>query len=70
MAYVEPNYKSMKDLKEAVKKGKKVLVFQPGGIFDLPKKKYHSIEGPHYPKPHTWYGVAEVDENNYVISVK
>lgn len=71
MAYVEPNYPTKKALKEAVKAGTEVSVFQPGGIFPLtvPANGRVSVEGPHYPQPHRWYAVVEVDDNNIVTRV-
>lgn len=53
--YVDPNFKSKKELKEAVKAGKYVSAFQPGGIFPGARDGEVSVEGPHYPKPHSWY---------------
>lgn len=53
--YCERNFPTKKALKEAVAKGDKVGVFQPGlgsvptGTADV------SVEGPHFPKPHSWY---------------
>ena len=52
--YVEPNFKSKKLLKEAVKAGQCVSVFSPGP-FPCPENGRVSVEGPHYPKPHSWY---------------
>lgn len=52
--YVNPNYSTKKALKDAVKAGKTVEVFQPGvGI--VPANGEVTIEGPHYPQPHRWY---------------
>lgn len=57
--YVEPNFKSKKALKEAVVAGETVTVFSPGP-FPAKADGQESIEGPHYPKPHTWYARVEV----------
>ena len=71
MAYVSPNFKTKKALKEAVASGKKVRVFQPGGLFPDPTYPgTTSVEGPHYPKPHSWYAVVTMNEDGYVIKVK
>lgn len=70
MAYVNPNFKSKKALKEAVANGDKVEVFAPGplgGPYNGRSKV--SVEGPHYPKPHSWYAVVNVDEDGYVSKV-
>jgi hydroxyacyl-ACP dehydratase HTD2-like protein with hotdog domain len=59
MAYVDPNYKTKADLKKAVKDGKVVRVFSPGP-FPIITHGALSVEGPHYPQPHTWYARVEV----------
>lgn len=60
--YVEPNYRTKKALKDAVKNGEAVSVFIPnGGMFGPdPTNGQFSVEGPHYPKPHTWYARVTV----------
>lgn len=57
--YCEVNFKSKKELKEAVKAGKQIGVFSPGP-FPCPQNGRVSLEGPHYPQPHKWYASAEV----------
>ena len=52
--YVDPNFKTKKELKEAVKAGRTVAVFSPGP-FPAPRNGETSVEGPHYPRPHSWY---------------
>lgn len=54
MAYVSPNFKSKKALKDALKAGQTVEVFEPG-LGRVPTDGYVALEGPHYPQPHTWY---------------
>lgn len=66
--YVSPNFKSKKLLKEAILRGEKVSVFSPGP-FPCPMNGQVTVEGPHYPKPHTWYGTVTVVDG-YVTSVK
>jgi hypothetical protein len=57
--YVNPNFPTKKALKEAVKNGETVTVFAPG--FGTPKHNgIETVEGPHYPKPHSWYARVEV----------
>lgn len=61
--YTVENFKSKKALKEAVLAGAAVEVYQPNG--DLygkvgPFNGVVYLEGPHYPKPHTWYASAQV----------
>ncbi len=67
MAYVNPNFKTKKALKEAVAKGETVTVFSPGP-FGCQQNGRESIEGPHYPKPHTFYASVMV-ENGRVVKV-
>lgn len=57
MAYVNPNFKSKKELKEALKAGRDIEVFQPG-LGTVPENGTVALEGPHYPKPHTWYATG------------
>jgi hypothetical protein len=59
MAYVRPNFKTKKALREAIAKGQQVEVFSPGP-FGCAQNGKETIEGPHYPKPHKWYAVVEV----------
>lgn len=67
--YVSPNFKSKKELKEAVKAGRDVTVFQAGpfGGGELSNGEC-SVEGPHYPKPHSWYARIKV-ANGVVVKV-
>lgn len=72
--YTSINFKTKKELKEAVAQGRSVTIFQPGGIFNPPEASPSytgraTVEGPHYPKPHTWYAQVEVKEGK-VIKVK
>jgi hypothetical protein len=65
--YVQPNYPSKAALKRALKDGEQVRVFSPGP-FPAPTDGKVSVEGPHYPKPHSWYGNAIVSDG-VVVSV-
>ena len=68
--YVNPNFKTKKALKEAVAKGEEVTIFQPGPFGgNEPKDGITAVEGPHYPKPHTWYATVTL-ESGKVIKVK
>jgi hypothetical protein len=55
MTYVSPDFKTKKALKEAIKAGSPISVYEPG-VGVIPQNGTVSLEGPHYPKPHTWYG--------------
>lgn len=68
MAYVDPNFKTKKALKEAVAEGKQVYVFSPGP-FPAKRDGTEYIEGPHYPEPHRWYAQVTVKDGK-VQSVK
>ena len=68
MAYVNPNYKTKKALKEAIVNGDMVTVFSPGP-FGCNQDGVEYIEGPHYPKPHRWYAQITV-VNGVVTKVK
>ena len=61
MAYVSPNYPTKKALKEAIASGAQPRVFSPGP-FGAATNGRETIEGPHYPKPHTWYAEVQVKD--------
>ena len=65
MAYASGNPKTKKLLKEWVAAGKKVNVYNPGP-FPISSGKT-VIEGPHFPRPHTWYASCEIDSNHDII---
>ncbi len=82
MAYTVINFKTKKALKEAVKiynefdnsnvdaANYSVRCYQPGLGPDL--SNYTGkvcLEGPHYPKPHTWYAEAEL-KDGVVVKVR
>lgn len=69
MAYVEPNFKTKKALREALAAGKTVVAYQPGGIFPLKTECVLSVEGPHYPEPHRWYARVYVNAESIVTKV-
>jgi hypothetical protein len=59
--YIDPNLPTKKALREAVAAGRAVSVFSPGP-FPAPTEGKVSVEGPHYPKPHTWYASVMVKD--------
>jgi hypothetical protein len=65
--YVDPNYKTKKALKEAVAAGVVVSVYSPGP-FPARENGIETVEGPHYPQPHTWYARVAV-KNGVVVKV-
>ncbi len=60
MAYVDPDYKTKKAFKEAVASGVKHRPYNPSGMFPTKQDGTEYIEGPHYPKPHSWYASTTV----------
>jgi hypothetical protein len=69
VAYTVKNFKSKKQLKEAVKAGEEVEVFQPGPFGPEVRDGVVALEGPHYPAPHSWYASAEV-KGGKVVKIK
>jgi hypothetical protein len=68
--YTEVNFKTKKELKEALKRGEKLGYYQPGPFGgDEPEEGTIYLEGPHYPQPHTWYATAKV-KDGLIIGVK
>ena len=66
--YTDINFKTKKSLIEAVKAGKQITVYQPGGIFESQKDGKVYLEGPHYPEPHRWYAQADI-ANGIIVKV-
>jgi hypothetical protein len=66
--YSEVNFPTKKAFKEAVAKGDKISLFAPG--IGAPKENgMETVEGPHYPKPHSWYAQVEM-KDGIVVKVK
>lgn len=65
MAYVNPNFKTKKALKEALVKGQSIEVYQPG-LGTVPTNGTIALEGPHYPKPHTWYASGTMKDGKLI----
>lgn len=65
MAYVNPNFKTKKALKDALKAGQSIEVFQPG-LGTVPTNGRIHLEGPHYPAPHTWYAQGVMQDGRLV----
>jgi len=79
--YTEINFKSKKAVKDAIARWKEakaigdsdantfaVRCYAPG-LGSVPKNGRIDLEGPHYPKPHTWYGQGTM-ENGILVSIK
>jgi hypothetical protein len=66
--YTSHNYKTKKALKEDVAAGKEVTIYAPG--LGVPKTDgWESVEGPHYPAPHTWYA-SVLMQGGKIVKVK
>jgi len=63
--YVSPNFKTKKQLKEALATGHRVEVFSPGP-FPAKQDGEETVEGPHFPQPHTWYARGLVEHGRVV----
>ena len=66
MAYVVGNPKTKKELKQQVQDYLDGVAVYPIEIFypgiEGPTSGRLAVEGPHYPKPHTWYAQVEVKD--------
>jgi hypothetical protein len=65
MAYVRPDFKRKKDLIDAVERGDHVTVYQPG-LGTIPYDGEIDLEGPHAPRPHSWYAEGIMKEGKLV----
>jgi len=66
--YTDTNFSSNAALKRAVEAGREIRVYSPGP-FPCPQNGDVSVEGPRYPKPHSWYGTVQV-KDGIIQSVK
>ena len=65
--YTTQNFKTKKALKEAVAAGKQIGIFQPGPFGgNEPRDGKITLEGPHYPAPHSWYATAVIKDGSVV----
>jgi len=70
--YTVINFKTKKALKDAVKAGRQISIYQSGPYYGTePKTDIYTValEGPHYPQAHTWYATGVVC-NGILTSVK
>lgn len=66
--YTTKNFKSKAEFKRAIAAGEKIRVYSTG-YGNPPENGKCCVEGPHFPKPHSWY--AEVTlKDGIVINVK
>ena len=59
MAHINPDFKTKREFKEAVKEGKRVVLYQPGE-FPLSKAAVQYVEAP--ADFHKWYATVEARE--------
>lgn len=72
MTYTDKNFKTKAELKRALAAGAEIGVYQPNGDITgavAPRDGKVYLEGPWYPKPHTWYAQGWV-ENGRLVKVK
>jgi hypothetical protein len=67
MAYTNINFKTKKELIEAVKNGEDVFLVSQG-FFPAPQNGRVTIEGPQYPQPHKWYASATIEDGKVVTA--
>lgn len=68
--YIAGNPKNKKEIKEMLaKKPDGLDVFSPGGLGNPPTDGYVGLEGPHYPKAHTWYAEGTM-KNGKLVAIK
>jgi hypothetical protein len=70
--YTDQDFKTKKQLKEAVVAGRQVRVYQPNSDLTgaiVPDNGRVTLEGPHYPAPHTWYAQAKLVDG-IIVEVK
>ena len=68
MAYVTPNFLTKKEFKAAWRRGDTIIVFNPGLGGEI--KDTHNggvtVEGPHFPRPHTWYARVQIRDGRII----
>jgi len=66
--YTNVNFLTKKAFREAVERGDKITLYAPG--MGKPKTDgIESVEGPHYPRVHSWYAVVQM-KDGIVVEVK
>lgn len=66
--YTVTNFKTKKALKEAVAAGRREEIFAPG-LGTAKTNGSETVEGPHFPAPHTWYAQVEM-QDGIIVKVK
>lgn len=67
MSYTTLNYKSKAAVKRDLARGVTITCYNPGIGGDLSNYTGTvSLEGPHYPEPHRWYGQGEMKDGRLI----
>ena len=66
--YTTKNFTTKKTLKEAVARGEKISLYNPG-LGTVNQNGTNFVEGPHYPASHTWYAQVELIDG-IIVKVK
>jgi hypothetical protein len=70
MAYTTINFKKKRELIQAVEAKRNIMIYSPGMGPDYTRfTGKATVEGPHYPAPHTWYAEVWL-ENGIVVRVR
>lgn len=69
MAYTEVNFKTKKALKEAIKEGKRIAVFQPNNLLDPEFNPGDTVylEGPW--GTHKWHAKGKLGPDGYLDKI-
>lgn len=65
MAYTSKNFKSKAELRRALDAGEEVTCYSPG-LGTVPENGIVYLEGPWYPKPHTWYAQGAIRDGKLI----
>jgi hypothetical protein len=69
MPYTVRNFRTGKQVKEAIAAGETVEVYQPGPFGPEVKDGWCCLEGPHYPEPHRWY-IGVIVKDGVAVAVQ
>ncbi len=65
--YIEPNLRSKAAIKRALDRGVCITIYQPNNLgTPIPRDGPVTLEGPHYPEPHKWYGEGTMKDGRLV----
>jgi hypothetical protein len=67
--YFTTNYPSKAAAKRALAAGEEVYVKRTSS-FERLEAGEHSVEGPWYPKPHTFYGTVTIGDGGRVTAIR